>query len=164
MRENTVKSCLISNRWIFLFPPKRSDHIALSSETEEKERNRGDVSMADLKNLLFITRHKIFLTSLFFLSLFLLSSSLLPVLSPSLIVSSFTSRLLTAANFFSSPSSTSSDTATASLCFPEKNPSQERVQQDRPRHQRTDFLRHIRRKLGLRRYRAGLLSRLLSFR
>lgn len=65
--------------------------------------------MADLKNLFLITKHHIFLASLF-----LLSSSLLPVLSPSLIVSSFTSRLLTAANFFSSPSPTqaASDTAT----------------------------------------------------
>ncbi|KAH0856140.1 hypothetical protein HID58_084401 [Brassica napus] len=37
------------------------------------------------------------------------------VLSPSLIVSSFTSRLLTAANFFSSPSSTSASSDTATL-------------------------------------------------
>nr|VDC58504.1 unnamed protein product [Brassica rapa] len=71
--------------------------------------------MADLKNLFLITKHQIFLTSLFFLSLFLLSSSLLPVLSPSLIVSSFTSRLLTAANFFSSPSPTSASSDTATL-------------------------------------------------
>ncbi|CAN6862039.1 unnamed protein product [Brassica oleracea] len=89
---------------------------AVSPETEEKEeKNRGDVSMADLKNLFLITKHQIFLTALFFLSLFLLSSSLLPVLSPSLIVSSFTSRLLTAANFFSSPSSTSASSDTATL-------------------------------------------------
>lgn len=71
--------------------------------------------MADLKNLFLITKHQIFLTALFFLSLFLLSSSLLPVLSPSLIVSSFTSRLLTAANFFSSPSSTSASSDTVTL-------------------------------------------------
>ncbi|CAN7023836.1 unnamed protein product [Brassica oleracea var. botrytis] len=89
---------------------------AVNPETEEKEeKNRGDVSMADLKNLFLITKHQIFLTALFFLSLFLLSSSLLPVLSPSLIVSSFTSRLLTAANFFSSPSSTSASSDTATL-------------------------------------------------
>ncbi|KAF2595727.1 hypothetical protein F2Q68_00012042 [Brassica cretica] len=70
--------------------------------------------MADLKNLFLITKHpsttQILLTSLFFISLFLLSSSPLPDFSHSLIVSSFTSRLLTAANFFSSSSASDSNT------------------------------------------------------
>ncbi|VVA94250.1 unnamed protein product [Arabis nemorensis] len=71
--------------------------------------------MADLKYLFLITKHpsktQILLTCFFFLSLFLLCSSSLSDFSPSLIVSSFTSRLLTAANFFSSPSSSSTSTA-----------------------------------------------------
>ncbi|CAF1920751.1 unnamed protein product [Brassica napus] len=71
-------------------------------------------TMADLKNLFLITKHpsttQILLTSLFFISLFLLSSSPLPDFSHSLIVSSFTSRLLTAANFFSSSCASDSNT------------------------------------------------------
>ncbi|CAH8299768.1 unnamed protein product [Eruca vesicaria subsp. sativa] len=67
--------------------------------------------MADLKHLFLITKHpsttQILLTSLFFISLFLLSSSPLSDFSHSLIVSSFTSRLLTAANFFSTTASDS---------------------------------------------------------
>ncbi|CAH2044634.1 unnamed protein product [Thlaspi arvense] len=75
--------------------------------------------MADLKNLFPIMRHPstihIFLTSLFLISLFLLSSFSLSDFSPSLIVSSFISRPLTAANFFSSPSSTSTASDTKTL-------------------------------------------------
>ncbi|KAG2283965.1 hypothetical protein Bca4012_052663 [Brassica carinata] len=70
--------------------------------------------MADLKNLFLLTKHpsttQILLMSLFFISLFLLSSSPLPDFSHSLIVSTFTSRLLTAANFFSSSSASDSNT------------------------------------------------------
>ncbi|CAA7058815.1 unnamed protein product [Microthlaspi erraticum] len=86
--------------------------------------------MADLKSLFLITKHpsttQIFLTSLFFLSLFLLSSSSLSPFSPSLIFSSFTSRLLTAANFFSSPSSSTS-TASDTDAFYSVSPRRIRV-------------------------------------
>lgn len=82
--------------------------------------------MADLKNLFLITKHpsttQIFLTSLFFLSLFLLSSSSLSDFSPSLIVSSFTSRLLTAANFFSSPSSYTSSASDTTMFLSSVSP------------------------------------------
>ncbi|XP_010558437.1 PREDICTED: protein trichome birefringence-like 4 [Tarenaya hassleriana] len=79
--------------------------------------------MADLKNLFVTTKTpsttQILLTFLLFLSLFLFSSSSLSDFSPSVIVSSFTSRLLMAANFFSYPSSPS-DTCTVSSVSSER--------------------------------------------
>ncbi|CAN6849789.1 unnamed protein product [Brassica oleracea] len=82
---------------------------------QDQRRSRDlTFTMADLKNLFLLTKHpsttQILLMSLFFISLFLLSSSPLPDFSHSLIVSTFTSRLLTAANFFSSSSASDSNT------------------------------------------------------